>query len=84
LSIKKSTLIIDDEIAAIFLEDEVSEEELRTLATALPATLNKLAEPFSLAMDLLKEAMILVSKELNMLWGNERYVRVTAADDYLE
>lgn len=74
-SAKSITSDLDKQIGTILHEDSISEEDLRTLASTLPQVLATHSEAFSSIRGHFENAMTEVGKELNRMWGDDRYVR---------
>jgi len=75
-SAKVWTNSLDEELAGLFLEEQIAEEDLRRIVEKLPQTLKDAADAFEKVTMCLKEALKATASQLSLQWENDRYLRV--------
>jgi len=80
---KSITLDLDKQIGKILEDKNISEEDLRTLASSLPKVLTTHSKTFASIRTHFENAMTEVGNELNKMWDDDRYVR-SAPDEIIE
>lgn len=81
--LKSITATLDEKIAGIVGESDVSEADLRALATTLPEVLSANRVAFSSIQAHFARGMQEVGKELDGMWNADRYVR-SAPDEVID
>jgi hypothetical protein len=73
--LKSVTASLDRKISSIVGASDVSESDLRILATTLPEVLIKYRSSFISVREHFARGMRAVGQQLDAMWGDDRYVR---------